>query len=74
MLAEIAPNAFEDRRNRITITTHFADMDVGKEREQDAVSFESTNHFPQLEIHSVIPRLRKIPCELKSLRDHFAPW
>lgn len=23
MLAEIAPNSFEDRRNRITITSHF---------------------------------------------------
>ncbi len=36
--------------------------------------FESTKHFTQSEIHSVIPLLRKILCEPKSLRDHLAPW
>jgi hypothetical protein len=51
-------------------------MDVGKEREQDAVSFEFTGNFLQSEIRTVIPLLQssvpfwgEIPCESKALRD-----
>ena len=52
----------------------FAYMDVAmrrsdKEREQDAVSFESTRDFLQSEIRTVIPLLQEIPCESKALRD-----
>ena len=47
----------------------FAYRDVGKEREQDAVSFGFTRDFLQSEIRTVIPLLQKIPCESKALRD-----